>query len=98
MQIVEIRRLAVMGRADGQLAAHSLRRSASRFLAGIPRRAVGFDGFAVVVRAKKDFPIRIPGTGCAGHGLQISGVESDQHGVSGRQMQTGRRGVAFDNE
>ena len=63
VQIVEIRRPAVMCRAEGQLAAHSLRRAGSRFPAGIPRRAVGFDGFAVGVRAKQDFPIRIPGTG-----------------------------------
>ncbi|MBM6895725.1 hypothetical protein, partial [Desulfovibrio piger] len=36
VQIVEIRCPAFMSRTDGQLAAHGLRSSGSRFLAGIP--------------------------------------------------------------
>jgi len=98
VQVVEIRCLAVMGRADGQLAAHSLRRSKSRFLAGIPRRSVGFDAFTVVVRAKYQLSVWI-GLPChAGHGFQISGIEGDQHGVSCSQMQACPCGVAFGNE
>lgn len=98
VQIVEVRRLAVMGRADSQLAIYSSRRSGSCFLAGIPRRSIGFDGFTVVVRAKHDFPIRIPGTGCAGYGFQITGIEGDQHGVPCSQIQACPCGVAFGNK
>lgn len=92
MQVVEIRRPAFMSRADGQLAAHGPRRSGSRFPAGIPLC------LRVVIGTENDFTLRILLSGHDGHGFQIPGVEGHKAGITGRQMQTGRCGIAFGNQ
>ena len=92
MQVVEVRRLAFMNRADGQLAAHGLSRQRGHLLAGIPLC------LRVVIGTENDFTLCIPLSGHDGHGFQIPGVEGHKTGITGRQMKTDRCSIPLGNQ
>ena len=92
VQVVEVRRLAFMNRADGQLAAHGLSRQRGHLLAGIPLC------LRVVIGTEDDFTLCIPLSGHDGHGFQIPGVEGHKTCITGRQMKTDRCSIPLGNQ
>ena len=94
MQVVEIRGPPLMRRADGQLAAHGLRRLRCRLHARIGPVV----GAHVVVRAQDDLPVGIPFPRHAGHGFEVPGIEGHKAGMARGKMQTGGCGVALGNQ